>query len=75
MVTTLAIILFSSVWSRVVREQYCLCSPKTRLEKVLIIVVVTLVLIIILLVVAVGVLAGTKKGDLARVVHALTPKI
>lgn len=41
----------------VVREQYCLCTPTTRLEKRLVITVLTLVVVIILLLVLIIVLA------------------
>lgn len=54
-------ILFSSVLSRVVREQYCQCSPTTKLEKRLVIVVVILAVVIVLLLTAMSVLADRER--------------
>jgi hypothetical protein len=67
---------FGSVLGRVVREQYCLCTPTTRLEKILVIVVVILALIIVLLIIAISVLGDRERGrNVKEVVQALTPKI
>lgn len=69
-------IMFHSVLSRVVREQYCVCTPTTRLEKRLVITVVMLVVLVILLLVTIIVLAMRDEDgrNLQRVVAALTPK-
>jgi hypothetical protein len=62
------------VLSRVVREQYCLCKPTTRLEKRLIIVVVTLSVIIVLLIIAISILADRERArNFKELVKALTP--
>ena len=68
--------MFFFVVSRVVREQYCMCAPKTRLEKRLVITVVTLVVVIIVLLVIIIVLAGraVDRQAMQRLVTALTPK-
>jgi hypothetical protein len=69
--------MFYFVLSRVVREQYCMCTPTTKLEKILVITVVTLAVIIILLLAAIIVLLATRDGDgpeIRRLVGALTPK-
>lgn len=59
----------------VMREQYCMCSPKTRLEKILAIIVVTLILVIIALLVIIIVLAtrDMEDGQFRKFVGALTP--
>jgi hypothetical protein len=48
------------VLSRVVREQYCQCSPTTKLEKRLVIVVLILALAVVLLVIAISLLADRE---------------
>lgn len=60
----------------VVREQYCVCNPTTRLEKRLVITVVTLAVVIILLIVVVIVLVTRDPDDqiMGKVVAALTSK-
>jgi hypothetical protein len=66
----------SSVFCRVVREQYCLCSPSTKLEKRLIIVVVTLVVIILVLTIFISILAEKDKGhNLKEALRALFSKM
>ncbi|XP_021931808.1 uncharacterized protein LOC110835656 [Zootermopsis nevadensis] len=61
----------------VYREHYCICTPKTQLEKTLIIVVVVLALITVVLIIVISVLAGDKEKarSLREVVQALSPKI
>jgi len=53
-----------------------MCTPKTRLEKSLVIAVVTLVVVIILLLVIIIVLATRDMNDqqVEKLVKALTPK-
>jgi hypothetical protein len=64
----------SLVLSRVVREQYCQCSPSTKLEKRLAIVVAILVLVVVLLVVAISVLADRETTRNVRgVIKSLLP--
>jgi hypothetical protein len=68
-------ILFSSVLSRVVREQYCQCSPTTRLEKSLAIVVAILALVTVLLLIAMSVLADRERTrNVTDVMKVLLPK-
>jgi uncharacterized membrane protein (DUF106 family) len=68
-------ILFSSVLSRVVREQYCQCSPTTKLEKRLIIVVVILAVVTLLLLIAMSVLADRERTrNVTDVMKVLVPK-
>jgi hypothetical protein len=64
------------VLSRVELKQYCICTPKSRLEKRLVITVVILVVVIILLLVTVIVLAvrSVDGQELQRFVAALAPK-
>jgi hypothetical protein len=69
--------IFYFVLSRVVREQYCMCTPTTKLEKRLVITVATLAVVItLLLVVIIVLLATTRDGEdpgLKKIVRALTP--
>jgi hypothetical protein len=67
-------ILFSSVLSRVVREQYCQCSPTTKLEKRLVIAVVILALVTVLLLVAMSVLADRERTrNVTDIMKSLLP--
>jgi hypothetical protein len=62
------------VLCRVVREQYCQCSPTTRLEKRLAIAVAILLVVVVLLVVATSVLAhreGTR--NVTDIMKSLLP--
>lgn len=60
----------------VVREQYCMCTPKTRLEKRLFITLVTLLVVIISLLVIIIILATRDMDDkeVKKLVKALTSK-
>jgi len=67
---------FYFVLSRVEREQYCMCTPTTQLEKRLYITVVALAVVIIVLVVIVIVLGAARSMDgdqMQRIIAALTP--
>jgi uncharacterized membrane protein (DUF106 family) len=68
-------IVFSSVLGRVVREQYCQCSPTTKLEKRLVIVVVILALVTVLLLIAMSVLADRERSrNVTDIMKSLLPK-
>lgn len=59
----------------VVREQYCMCTPKTRLEKRLVITVMTLTVLIISLLVIIIILATSDMDNkVPSLLKALTPK-
>ncbi|XP_069699684.1 uncharacterized protein [Periplaneta americana] len=60
----------------VVREQYCMCTPTTRLEKRLTMAVVVLIVVVVILLVGISILADRlTDGDLKNVVKTLTRKL